>query len=487
MFDDRASSTASSPDSAAQGALFDRGEDPGAAGMRVRKRNGRYESVDVNKIVRAVRRCSTGLPSVDVMRIAVRTIGGLFDGATTSELDRLSIHTAASLIAEEPEYSQLAARLLDCYISKEVTNQDIHSFSQSIAIGRRLGLIADATADHVASQARKLNAAASQPRDNFEYFGLRTVYDRYLLGHPTTRDVIETPSYFFLRVACGLSIDVADSIELFELMASHRYMPSSPTLFNSGTPRPQMSSCYLLDSPNDCIEEIYNRYADVARLSKYAGGIGLAYHRVRSRGSYIRGTNGHSNGVVSWLKTLDSSVAAVNQGGRRKGACCVYLECWHADVEEVLELKDNAGDEARRTYNLNLANWVPDLFMRRVEAGQSWSLFDPKTVPHLVDLYGDAFDVAYAEAEAAGLATRADATDPGIPAERSALLPRSSDRGARPPWYLAESGRLRCQGSRARPPLRAARSPVLTDSDRADSGPRSRLLAGEGIGALADG
>ncbi|WP_409999946.1 ribonucleoside-diphosphate reductase subunit alpha [Planctomyces sp. SH-PL62] len=374
--------------------------------MRVRKRNGGLEPVDVNKIVRAVRRSSGGLAAVDVMRIAVKTIGGLFDGATTRELDQLSIQTAASLIAEEPEYSLLAARLLDCFIAKEVMNQDIQSFSQAIAAGRRLGLVAEATADYVAANARKLNAAATRPRDDFEYFGLRTIYDRYLLRHPSTRDVIETPAYFFLRVACGLSRDVADALDLFELMASHRYMPSSPTLFNSGTPRPQMSSCYLLDSPDDSLEGIYGRYTDVAKLSKYAGGIGLAFHRIRSRGSYIQGTNGHGNGVVPWLKTLDSSVAAVNQGGRRKGACCVYLETWHADVEEFLELKDNAGDEARRTYNLNLANWVPDLFMRRVEEGGAWSLFDPKTVPHLPDLHGEAFEAAYAEAEARGLAVK---------------------------------------------------------------------------------
>ncbi len=375
--------------------------------MHVRKRNGRLESVDVNKIVRAVRRSAGGLSHVDTMRIAVRTIGGLFDGATTRELDQLSIQTAAGLIAEEPEYSHLAARLLDRYIAKEVMNQDIHSFSQAIAAGHRLGLIAPTTAEFVAADARKLNAAAAgYTGELFEYFGLRTLYDRYLLRHPTSRAVIETPAYFFLRVACGLSRGVGDALELFGLMASHRYMPSSPTLFNAGTPRPQMSSCYLLDSPTDDLEGIYGRYADIARLSKYAGGIGLAYHRVRSRGSYIRGTNGHGNGIVPWLKTLDSSVAAVNQGGKRKGACCVYLETWHADVEEFLEMKDNTGDEARRSYNLNLANWVPDLFMRRVEAGGDWSLFDPKVVPHLADLHGEAFEAAYSRSESEGLAVK---------------------------------------------------------------------------------
>ncbi len=375
--------------------------------MKVRKRNGALEDVNVNKIVRAVQRCAGGLPTVDPMRVAVKTIGGLYDGATTAELDRLSIQTAAGLIAEEPEYSRLAARLLSTYIDKEVTNQDVHSFSQSIAAGYRHGLVAEGTFAFVSANARKLNAAAGERQpDLFEYFGLRTVYDRYLLRHPETRHVIETPAFFFLRVACGLADSAADAIELFRLMAAHRYLPSTPTLFNSGTARPQMSSCYLLDSPTDDLEAIYDRYADVAKLSKFAGGIGLAYHRIRSRGSLIRGTNGHSNGIVPWLKTLDSSVAAVNQGGKRKGACCVYLESWHADVEEFLELRDNTGDPARRTYNLNLANWVPDLFMRRVESGEEWSLFDPKVVPHLTDLFGEAFDAAYVEAERRGLAAK---------------------------------------------------------------------------------
>ncbi|MCP9468624.1 MAG: ribonucleoside-diphosphate reductase subunit alpha [Nitrospira sp.] len=183
-------------------------------------------------------------------------------------------------------------------------------------------------------------------------------------------------------------------------------MPSSPTLFNAGTRYEQLSSCFLLDSPEDALERIYQRYADVALLSKFSGGIGLAYHRIRSRGSLIAGTNGHSNGIVPWLRTLDASVAAVNQGGKRKGACCVYLEPWHADVEEFLELRDNTGDEARRTHNLNLANWIPDLFMKRVEADDRWSLFDPKTVPDFPDLYGDEFETAYVRAEQAGLAVK---------------------------------------------------------------------------------
>jgi len=375
--------------------------------MRVRKRNGSSEPVDVNKIVRAVNRCCVGLPDVDAMRVATKTISGLYDGATTRELDQLSIQTAASLIVEEPQYARLAARLLATYIDKEVRGQEIHAFSQSVAAASRLGLANERLVEFVTANARKLNDAVVTERDReFEYFGLRTVYDRYLLKHPQTRLVIETPQQFFLRIACALSETVTDALELYRLFSSLEYLPSSPTLFNAGTRHEQLSSCFLLDSPDDSLEDIYQRYTDVALLSKFSGGIGLAYHRVRARGSLIESTNGHSSGIVPWLKTLDASVAAVNQGGKRKGACCVYLEPWHADVEEFLALRDNTGDEATRTHNLNLANWIPDLFMKRVEADADWSLFDPKLVPHLPDLYGGAFEQAYAAAEAQGLAMK---------------------------------------------------------------------------------
>ena len=371
--------------------------------MRVTKRNGNHESVDINKIVRAISRCTPNLPNVDVMRIATKTISGLYDGATTQELDKLSIQTAASLIFEEPEYSKLGARLLNQYIEKEVRNQEIHSFSQSIAFGYKEGLINDRLSAFVSANSRKLNDAIDQTRnDLFEFFGIRTIYDRYLLKNPVTREVIESPQFFWMRVACGLSETPAEAVELYNLFSSLEYVPSTPTLFNSGTSHEQLSSCFLLDSPQDSLESIYKKYSDVAMLSKFSGGIGIAYHRVRSRGSLIKGTNGHSNGIVPWLKTLDSSVAAVNQGGKRKGAACVYLETWHADIEDFLELRDNTGDDARRTHNLNIANWIPDLFMRRVETDGIWSLFDPKAVPHFPDIYGTEFEIAYTEAEAEG-------------------------------------------------------------------------------------
>ena len=371
--------------------------------MRVRKRNGNLEPVDVNKIVHAVARAAEGLLGIDPLTVSTRTIAALADGATTRELDELSIRTAAGLIVEEPNYSKLAARMLATYIDKEVRNQNIPWYSESIESGHRLGLIGDDTAEFVRAHSPALNAAIDSGRDrNFEFFGLRTVYDRYLLRHPDTRLVIETPQYFMLRVACGLSTDPDEAIAFYDLISSLAYLPSSPTLFNSGTMHPQMSSCYLLDSPVDSLEGIYQRYTDIARLSKYAGGIGVGWHRVRSKGSLIKGTNGLSNGIVPWLKTLDSSVAAVNQGGRRKGAACVYLESWHADIEQFLELRDNTGDHARRTHNINLANWVPDLFMERVEKDWQWSLFDPKKVPELTDTYGEEFRAIYEQAEADG-------------------------------------------------------------------------------------
>src|SRR5690606_27873308 len=306
-------------------------------------------------------------------------------------------------------------------------SQGVTSFTSSVATGHREGLVADRTAAFVRRHGDRLDALVDTAADDrFGYFGLRTLHSRYLLRHPITRKAVETPQHFLLRVASGLAEDdstrsVDEVAALYGLMSRLDYLPSSPTLFNSGTRHPQMSSCYLLDSPRDELDSIYERYhqvarlsqhADtrhaqllpcdpldsprdeldslyqrhhqVARLSKHAGGIGLAYSRIRARGSLIRGTNGHSNGIVPFLKTLDASVAAVNQGGRRKGAAAVYLETWHADIEEFLELRDNTGEDARRTHNLNLAHWVPDEFMRRVDADAPWSLFSPADVPELV-------------------------------------------------------------------------------------------------------
>jgi len=378
-------------------------QEDGPIVMRVKKRDGHLQPVDVNKIINVVLACSGGLKEVDPMRVAAKVISGLYDGATTKELDQLCIQTAALLIGEEPQYSKLASRLLARFIGEEVDNQNIRNFYDSVTAAHECGLISKEKFEFVKEHKEALNIIVDDTRtQRFEYFGLKTVYDRYLLKHPENRQVVETPQYFFLRVACGLANTFQEAKEFYELISSLDYMTSSPTLFNSATMRPQLSSCYLLDSPKDDLSSIYDKYKDIALLSKFAGGIGVSFSRVRSRGSLIKGTNGHSNGLVPWLKTLDSSVAAVNQGGRRKGAACIYLETWHADIEEFLDLRENTGDEAQRAHNLNLANWIPDLFMKRVEEDGKWSLFDPKDVPEFVDLFGPDFEKAYTQAEAEG-------------------------------------------------------------------------------------
>ena len=354
-------------------------------------------------LAQEIARWCADLPDVDPQRVADKTRAGLPPGATADQAAGLAVQCAAELIGEEPQYSRLAARLLSTVIAREAASQGATSFSTAIAVGHREGLIGDVTAALISEAAPRFDAAIDPDGDlRFEYFGLRTVYDRYLLRHPVTRRVIETPQHFLLRVAAGLSQESEEAIGFYRLMSSLAYLPSSPTLFNSGTRHTQMSSCYLVDSPRDDLDSIYARYHQVARLSKFAGGIGLGFSRVRSRGALIRSTNGRSNGIVPFLRTLDSSVAAVNQGGRRKGAACVYLEPWHPDIEEFLQLRDNTGEDARRTHNLNLANWIPDEFMRRVEEDGVWSLMDPDQVPELPDLWGAEFDAAYRKAEAEG-------------------------------------------------------------------------------------
>ncbi|MGW1800475.1 ribonucleoside-diphosphate reductase subunit alpha [Streptomyces sp. NPDC001984] len=363
-------------------------------------------------LLRILTELTADLPDAEPGRVAAAALRGRSARADESELRELATEAAAGLISDDPAYSRLAARLLAVDIRAEAASQGVTSFTESVAVGHREGLIADRTAEFVRLHAERLDALADPAADDrFGYFGLRTLQSRYLLRHPHTRKVVETPQHFLLRVAAGLAesdtVQAADEVAaLYGLMSRLEYLPSSPTLFNSGTRHPQMSSCYLLDSPLDELDSLYDRYHQVARLSKHAGGIGLSYSRIRSRGSLIRGTNGHSNGIVPFLKTLDASVAAVNQGGRRKGAAAVYLETWHSDIEEFLELRDNTGEDARRTHNLNLAHWVPDEFMRRVDADERWSLFSPSDVPELVDLWGEEFDAAYRRAEAAGLAKK---------------------------------------------------------------------------------
>ena len=359
---------------------------PSAAhSMQVRKRNGDTEPVDVNKIVRAVERCAGDLTDVDPMRVATRTISGLYDGATTAELDRLSIQTAAEMIGEEPQYSRLAARLLAGYIDKEVRSQGVASFSQSVALGHAEGLIGDETARvrrGQRPQARRRDRRRRRPpvRVLRAAHRLRPLPAAAPDDPPGRRDPAVLPAAGGLRAGRRRP---GEAIALLPAdVARWPTCRARPTLFNSGTRHTQMSSCYLVDSPARRagldLRRATPRWPS-CRSSPAASASSCS--RVRSRGALIRGTNGQSNGIVPFLRTLDASVAAVNQGGRRKGAACVYLEPWHPDIEEFLELRDNTGEDARRTHNLNLANWIPDEFMRRVEADADWSLFDPDRGP----------------------------------------------------------------------------------------------------------
>lgn len=373
--------------------------------MEVIKRDGTRETVRMEKILDAVNRACRGLDNVEPIEIAKRTIAGLHNNSTTEELDQLSISNAVMLMADEPNYSKVAARMLAEGAKKAVGRDTV--FSDYIELAHEQGLLADHVLQLVKENTQAIDFAIRHERDDlFEYFGLKTITDRYLLRHPKTRKIIERPQWLFMRVALGLSHNVTEAIEFYDVISQFLYMPSTPTLFNSGTKHPQMSSCYLLTVADDSLEGIYKAITDSARLSKFSGGIGIDWTPVRASGALIKGTNGLSNGIVPFLKVFDSSVHAVNQGGKRKGAAAVYLEPWHADIEAFLELRNNTGAEERRTHNLNLALWIPDLFMKRVETDAEWSLFSPSDVPELLSSYGPEFDKYYEAAEAAGKAMK---------------------------------------------------------------------------------
>lgn len=373
--------------------------------MEVVKRDGTREIVRMEKILDAVNRACRGLENVEPIEIAKRTIAGLHNNSTTEELDQLSISTAVMLMADEPNYSKVAARMLAESIRKEVGRDTV--FSDYIELAHAQGLINDHVLKLVTSNSQAIDFAIRHERDDlFEYFGLKTVADRYLLRHPKTRKLIERPQWLFMRVALGLSHDVKEAFELYEIVSQFLYMPSTPTLFNSGTRHPQMSSCYLLTVADDSLDGIYKAITDCARLSKFSGGIGIDWTPVRASGSLIKGTNGLSNGIIPFLKVFDSSVHAVNQGGKRKGAAAVYIEPWHSDIESFVELRNSTGSEERRTHNLNLAFWIPDLFMKRVEKDEQWSLFSPSDCPELLDCFGEEFERNYLAAENTGKAMK---------------------------------------------------------------------------------
>lgn len=373
--------------------------------MYVVKRDGSREEVKIEKILHAVSRACRGIENVVPLEVAKRTINGLHEGSTTEELDNLSIETAVMLTVEEPNYSKVAARMLAETIRKEAGRDE--AFRDYVKTADELGLIDSRVRALAEEDLDAIEYAIDHDRDDlFEYFGLRTIYDRYLLRHPKTRKVIERPQWMFMRVALGLSQNIAEAIEFYDIVSNFLYMPSTPTLFNSGTRHAQMSSCYLLTIGEDSLEGIYKAYADCAQLSKWSGGIGIDWTPVRASGSLIKGTNGKSNGIIPFLKVMDSSVHAVNQGGKRKGAAAIYLEPWHADIEAFLELRNNTGAEERRAHNLNLALWVPDLFMKRIEADAHWSLFSPSDVPELLRTFGDEFEMWYEKYEAEGKAMK---------------------------------------------------------------------------------
>ncbi|MDR3606116.1 MAG: ribonucleoside-diphosphate reductase subunit alpha [Oligoflexia bacterium] len=373
--------------------------------MRVIKRDGTQEEVRIEKILHAVNRACRGLDGVEPLEIAKRTISGLHEGSTTQELDDLSISTAVMLMAEEPNYSKVAARMLSENILKEV-GRDM-AFRDYIHAAAEAGLLSSQVFELAGQDFKTIEYAIRHDRDDlFEYFGLKTVADRYLLRHPKTRKLLERPQWMFMRVSLGLADTIPEALELYDIVSQFLYMPATPTLFNSGTRHPQMSSCYLLTIGEDSLDGIYKSITDCARLSKFSGGIGIDWTPVRASGALIKGTNGLSNGIIPFLKVFDSSVHAVNQGGKRKGAAAVYLEPWHADIESFLELRNNTGAESRRTHNLNLALWIPDLFMKRVEQDAMWSLFSPNDVPELLASYGPRFEEFYEKYEREGKALK---------------------------------------------------------------------------------
>jgi ribonucleoside-diphosphate reductase alpha chain len=341
---------------------------------------------------------------IDSETILKETVKNLYDGIPVDEVFKSAILSARALVEKDPAYSQVTARLLLHTIRKEVLGEEVSQdgmiaryaeyFPTFIARGIEGGLLSPELANY---DLTRLGKALNAKRDlQFGYLGLQTLYDRYFLHIRGTR--IELPQVFFMRVAMGLALREADretrAIEFYEILSSFDFMSSTPTLFNSGTLHSQLSSCYLTTVSDD-LEGIYDAIKENALLAKYAGGLGNDWTPVRALRSHIKGTNGESQGVVPFLKVVNDTAVAVNQGGKRKGAVCTYLESWHLDIEEFLELRKNTGDERRRTHDMNTANWIPDLFMKRVMEGGEWTLFSPSDCPDLHDKYGRAFEEAY--------------------------------------------------------------------------------------------
>ena len=366
---------------------------------------GQRVALDLNDLQGLIESACSGLGAdVKAAPILAETMRNLYDGVPMDEVYKASILAARTLIEKDPDYTYATARLLLHTIVKEVLGREVAPadmgpayadyFPQFIQRGVEAELLDERLQQF---DLARLGAALKAERDQqFDYLGLQTLYDRYFLHVKKTR--IELPQAFFMRVAMGLSLNEVDrearAIEFYEVLSSFDFMSSTPTLFNSGTLRSQLSSCYLTTVP-DHLDGIYESIKENALLSKFAGGLGNDWTRVRALGSHIKGTNGESQGVVPFLKVVNDTAVAVNQGGKRKGAVCTYLESWHLDIEEFLELRKNTGDDRRRTHDMNTANWIPDLFMRRVMEKGTWTLFSPSNVPDLHDLFGAAFETAY--------------------------------------------------------------------------------------------
>ena len=382
--------------------------------ISVTKKDGSKVPLDINRLASVVNHACEGLEDVSADVILKESIKNLYDGVSVSDMKSALVMSARTKVEIEPNYSFVTARiLLDELRSEALTFLDIaeesshpemkdyypKAFHAYIDKGIELEMLDPKLKDF---DLKKLGEAIEYNKDyQFTYLGLQTLYDRYFIHYQDTR--YELPQIFFMRVAMGLSMEEDNkeerAIEFYKLLSSFDYMSSTPTLFNSGTLRPQLSSCYLTTIPDD-LDGIFGAMKDNALLSKWAGGLGNDWSPVRALGSYIKGTNGKSQGVVPFLKVANDTAVAVNQGGKRKGAMCAYLETWHLDIEEFLDLRKNTGDDRRRTHDMNTANWVPDLFMKRVEQDKDWTLFSPGEAPDLHDLTGLEFEKRYEEYEA---------------------------------------------------------------------------------------
>jgi ribonucleoside-diphosphate reductase alpha chain len=382
--------------------------------MFVAKRNGKSESVKFDKITARIEKLCYGLDRrfVNSIDVAKKVIEGLYDGVSTTELDNLAAETAASLTVKHPDYALLASRIAVSNLHKNTTK----SFSGTMQklyeahdgkTGKPVPLLADEIWAIVRDHAELLDSTIIYDRDyGFDYFGFKTLEKSYLLK--VDGKVVERPQHMYMRVAVGIHRDdIESAIRTYHLMSERWFTHATPTLFNAGTPKPQMSSCFLLTMKEDSIDGIYDTLKQTAKISQSAGGIGLSIHNIRATGSYIGGTNGTSNGIIPMLRVFNDTARYVDQGGgKRKGAFAIYLEPWHADVFEFLDLRKNHGKDEMRARDLFYALWIPDLFMRRVEAGGEWSLFCPHEAPGLHETWGDAFEELYVQYEGEGRARR---------------------------------------------------------------------------------